>query len=147
MYVAFSVTLGMESTLATTTDVGSGTAHLTYSGDFGFNRAGGTSFTSAGGLADVNFEIMNAAEAGTITAGVEALLEAPKIILGAGIPSATTVFQTPLDGTLLQVRMGSGGRVFATQIGHFGALFEIDPRTGAVVHELQGAFAERIAPR
>lgn len=96
MYVAFSVTLGMEATLATATDVGSGTAHLTYSGDFGFNRAGGASFTSAGGLADVNFEITDAAEAGTITAGVEALLEAPKIILGAGIPSASTVFDASL---------------------------------------------------
>lgn len=91
MYVSLGMNLGMQSTLNASGDAGSGTAHFTYTGDFGATQSG-ASFQGTGGLGNVTFDLANAEHASNVTSGVEALLEAPKITIGVGVPAASSAF-------------------------------------------------------
>jgi hypothetical protein len=95
MYVSIGLTLSMQSTLEGSGDAGSGTAHFVYGGDFGVTQ-NGASFQGNGGLGTLTFDITNAQHASNITSGVEMLLEAPKVSVGVGVPSASSVFDANL---------------------------------------------------
>jgi hypothetical protein len=95
MYVSLGVELGLQSTLAQANDLGSGTAHFVYTGEFGVSRSG-VSFQPTGGLSNYDFSLADATQASAVTAGVEVLLDAPKISVGVGVPAGSAVFDANL---------------------------------------------------
>jgi hypothetical protein len=70
-----------------------------------------------------------------------------RIITSSTSVPMTAIATTPLDAGLVQITRDSKGRVYAVEVGDYGAVLEIDPSSGVVKNMLKGVFATRIATR